>query len=101
MRPVTQVVSSVASGPWIVLDQYTPQFNCTYDVLSGGSTVQVDYTDDNPFEVAVPAVGGQVVASASANSSTSSSAQHAAVRLTCTVFVAAATLKVRQQGIAG
>jgi hypothetical protein len=101
MRPVTQVVTSAASGPWIPLDQYTPQFNCTYDLVTGGSTCQVDFTDDNPFEVTNPTVHGQVVASAATNSSTNSAAQHAAVRLTVTAFVANATLKVRQQGIAG
>lgn len=99
MRPVVQTVTGVASGPWIVLDQYCNPFNVTYDVISGGSTVQVDYTDDDLFNTPVPAVGGQVVATAAANSSTSSQAPHKGVRLTCTVFVAAATLKVNQQGI--
>jgi hypothetical protein len=82
-----------------VLDQYANPFNVTYDVQAGGSTCQVDYTDDDPFNVASPVVGGQVVASAATNSSTSSQSPHKAVRLTVTAFVANATLKVNQQGI--
>ena len=100
MRPVVQTVSGVASGAWIVLDQYTPSFNATYNLQTGGSTCQVDYTDDDPFTVANPAVHGQVVVSSAANSSTSSTAQHRAVRLTVTAFVAPAVLKVTQQGLA-
>jgi hypothetical protein len=100
MRPVIQIVGSVTSGPWIILDQYTPTFNVNLNVQTGGSTCQVDYTDDDPFNVSSPAVHGQAVASGSTNSSTGLTVPHKAVRLTVTVFVAAATLKVTQVGLA-
>lgn len=103
MRPLQPiVVTSVSSSAWVPLDIYTNNGQLKLDLTTGGSTCQVDYTDDNPFTVTNPVVAGQLVASGASNSVTNFVGPVPfAIRLTVTVFVANATLKVLQQGIGG
>ena len=104
MRPLVPVVlTGVSSSAWLPLDIYNTTGQLKLDVTAGGSTVQVDFTDDDPFNPAIsPAVAGQMVASGAANSVTNFVGPvPRAIRFTCTVFVANATLKVIQQGLTG
>jgi len=103
MRPLNPiVVTSTTPSAWVPLDIYTNNGQLKLDLTTGGSTCQVDYTDDNVFNVASPVVGGQLVASSSSNSVTNFTGPLPfAIRLNATVFVANATLKVIQQGIGG
>ena len=105
MRPLQPVVvSGVASSAWLILDQYLNVANLNIEVDAGGSTVQVDYTNDNVFNVAAPVVnpgGTPLVASGATSTNTNTTQIPFAVRLTCTVFVAAATMKVTQHGLTG
>jgi hypothetical protein len=90
MRPVNQTVSTVTSGPWIPLDITQNPFSCSVGcrVLTG-STYQVDYTYDDPFDtVTVPVAFGQLTnmpAGSTANKDQFLTAPIRAVRLTVTV----------------
>jgi hypothetical protein len=104
MRPLTPiVVGSAASSAWIPLDIYITSGQLKLDLTTGGSTCQVDYTDQDPFDPTLTlAAAGQLVASGSTNSVTNFAGPvPRAIRLTVTVFVAAATLRVHQTGLTG
>ena len=101
LQPVSLV--GVGSSPWLVLDQFPDVASVRLDLVAGGLTVQVDYTDDDPFQnpgSSAITVGGQAIASGSANVTTALTSVPRAVRLTCTVGSGGpAILKVVQQGI--
>ena len=54
---VTAGTNTVGSGPWVVWDAYTPNFNVSLygTVLSGAPTWSVEYTYDDPFGLWLPA----------------------------------------------
>ena len=101
MRPITRTLAAVATDAWIPVDMYVPNPALTIDLsfVTGPATFQVDYTMDDPFTVASPAVAGQLVASASAASNTVVNRPVRALRLNVTALTAGSvTMKVIQQG---